>query len=79
MGEIDASVEKCAHGEFSGLGETRAAGQGQFDYVTQNYRRSVSRDFDDVIGGVGMGFGEVGDDNFVDALVWLVWRGRPRP
>ncbi len=39
--------------------------------------------FDDVVGGVGVRFGEVGDDNLVDALTLTlgasVWSGRPHP
>ena len=57
-------------------------GEREFNDVAQNDRRSVRGDFDDVVSGVGMRLGEVGDDDFVDALVvWCgpVWRGRPRP
>ncbi len=39
----------------------------------KNHRRAVGGDFDDVVGGVGVGFGEVGDDDFVDA--GLGWAG----
>jgi hypothetical protein len=35
--------------------------------MPENYRRSVSRDFDDVVGSVGVRFREVGDNNFVNA------------
>jgi hypothetical protein len=28
----------------------------------------VGGDFDDVVGGVGVRFGEVGDDDFIDAI-----------
>ena len=39
----------------------------------EHNRRTVGGDLDDVVGGVGMGLGEVSDDDFVDAL--LVWHG----
>jgi len=67
LGQVEASVEKGAHGEFSGLGETGAAGEREFDDVAEDYRRAVGGDFYDVVGGVGVGLGEVGDYDFVDA------------
>ena len=71
LGEIDASVEKSPHGELARFGQACAAGQSQFDDVAQDYRRTVSGNFDDVVCGVGMGLGEVGDDHFVDRSVSL--------
>ena len=68
LGQIDAAVEEGAHGEFAGLGEARAARQRQLDYVAQDDGRAVAGDFDDVVGGVGVRLGEVGDDDFVDAV-----------
>ena len=68
LGEIDASVEKGAHGEFAGLGQACAPSQSQLDHVAQDHGRTVGGDFDDVIGGVGMRLGKVGDNDFVDAL-----------
>jgi len=74
LGEIDASVEERTHGEFAWLRQACAAGQGQLHNVAQDDGCTVGRDLDDVIGGVGMRLGEVGDDHFVDAM--RVWRGR---
>ena len=48
----------------------RAAGYGELDDVTQNHGRSVRRNFNNVVGSIGVRFGEVGDDDFVDPLVW---------
>ena len=67
LGEIDAAVEEGAHGELAGLGEARSGGDAQLDDVPEHDRRAVGGDLDDVVGGVGMGLGEVGDDDFVDA------------
>src|ERR1019366_7141848 len=67
LGQVEAAVEEGAHGKFSGLGQAGALGQGEFDYVAQDYGGAVGGDFDDVVGGVGVGLGEVGDYDFVDA------------
>src|SRR5713101_4033760 len=69
LGKVEASVEKGSHGEFTGLGETGAAGKREFDDVAEDDGRPVSGDFDDVVGGVGVGLSEVGDYDFVDAGV----------
>jgi len=45
----------------------------------QDHRRAVGRDFDDVIGGIGMRLGEVSDDHFVDAPLVSVWSRATRP
>ncbi len=71
LGEIEAAVEEGAHSEFAGFGETRAAGECEFDDVTEYDGRAVGRDFNDVVGGVGMGLLEIGDDDFVDAAADL--------
>ena len=55
LGEIEASVEEGAHGELAGFGEARAAGERQFDDMAKNDGRAVGGDFDDVVGGVGVG------------------------
>ena len=68
LGEVDASVEEGAHGELARLGKARAAGESEFDDVAEDDGRSVGGDFDDVVSGVGMRLGEIGDDDFVDAL-----------
>src|SRR5579872_2111874 len=66
--QIDAAVEKSAHGELARFGKPRSCGQAHLDNVSQYDRRPVRADFYDVVGGVGMWFGEVGDDDFVDTL-----------
>ena len=58
LSQIDASIEKSAHGEFAGLGEAGAAGERKFDDVAQNDGRAVGGDFYDVVGRVGVGLGE---------------------
>src|ERR1700722_367244 len=83
LGEVDASVEEGAHGELARFGKARAAGHCQFDYVMQDCGRSVGGDFYDVVGCVGVGFGEVSDNHFVDAtcralLGWTTGGGCPR-
>ena len=77
--EIDAAVEKGAHGELAGLGQARAGGHAQFDDVPQDDRRSVGGNLDDVVGGVGMRLGEIGDDDFVDAVALVQTRREPHP
>jgi hypothetical protein len=66
--QVDASVEESAHSEFARLGQACASGEGKVDDVAQNNGRSVGGDFDNVVGRVGVGFGKVGNDNFVDAI-----------
>ena len=70
LGEVEASVEEGAHGEFAGFGEAGAAGEREFDDVAQDDGRAVGGDFDDVVGGVGVRLLEVSDDDFVDAGGW---------
>jgi len=69
LGQINAAIQQAAHGELSGLGETRASGKRKLHNVTQNHGRTVRGDFDDVVGRVGVGRGEVGDNHFVNASV----------
>jgi hypothetical protein len=65
-------------------------GQGEFDYVAEDYGGTVGGDFYDVVGRVGVGLGEVGDYDLVDAggsfgrvissdalLRWTAGRGCP--
>ena len=68
LGEIDAAVQEGAHGEFAGLSQARSGCQRQLDDASQNYWRAVGGDFDDVVSGIGMRFGEVGHNDFVDAI-----------
>ena len=56
--EIDASVEEGAHGELAGLGEARSASECHLDHVTEDDGRTVTGNFDHVVGGVGMWLGE---------------------
>ena len=74
LGQVDAAVQKSAHRELAGFGGARSCCDAQFHDVAQDDRRSVGRDFNDIVGRVGMGLGEVSHDNFVDALS-AVWRG----
>ncbi len=67
LGQIDAAVEKRAHGELAGLGKPRAGRDAKLHDVSQYNRRAVRRDLDDVVGGVRVRFGEVSDHHFVDA------------
>ncbi len=67
--EVDAAVEKGAHSELAGLGEARPSGDAEFDDVAQHDWRAVGGDLNDVVGCVGVGLGEVGDDDFIDALL----------
>ncbi len=66
--QIDAAVEKGAHGEFARLGQPRAAREGHLHNMAQNDRRAVARNLDHVVGGVGMRLGEEGDDNLVETF-----------
>ena len=66
--QVDAPVEKGAHGELAGLGQASTRSHAQFDDVPQHNRRSMGGDFDHVVGRVGMWLGKEGDDDFVDAL-----------
>ena len=65
--KVDSPVQKGAHGELAGLRESRATSHCEFHNVPKNHGRPVGGDFDNVVGGVGIRFGEVGDDNFIDA------------
>ena len=68
LGEIDAAVEEGAHGELAGLGEARSASQRHLHHVPQDDGRAVTGDLDYVVGGVRVRLGEIGDDDFVDAV-----------
>jgi carbonic anhydrase len=81
LGEIDASIQEGSHGKFAWLGEPRPCSDAEFDDVAKHNRRTVSGNFDDVVGGVGVRFGEVGYDDFIDAcralLGWTAGGGCP--
>ena len=66
--QIDAAVEESAHGEFAGFGQSCAARQRHLHNMAQNNRRTVTRDLDHVVGGIGMRLSEEDDDNFVEPL-----------
>ena len=69
---IKPSIQEGAHGEFAGFGEPGTGSEAEFDNVAQDDGGSVGGNFYDVVSGVGVGTGEVGGDNFVNAL----WVGR---
>ena len=52
LSEIDASLEEGAHGKFARFSDASAARQSKLNNVTQNHRRTVSRDFNDVVRSV---------------------------
>jgi hypothetical protein len=66
--EVELAGEKRALGEFARLGETRAEIEGAAQQQVQNDGRAVRGDFDEIVGGVGVGRGKIGDDGFVDLL-----------
>ena len=41
LGKIDAAIEKCAHGELSGLSQPRPRAHAHLDNMPQHHRRSV--------------------------------------
>jgi hypothetical protein len=77
LGKVDPPIQKGAHCELARLGQARAARESELDDVPQNDRGAVRRDLDDVIRGVGMWFGKVGDDDFVNAPVRPGHSSRP--
>ena len=54
--QINAAIEKRAHGELARLGQSGTLGERNLHDVAQDDRRPVRRDFDNVIGGVGVWF-----------------------
>src|ERR1700674_3911480 len=64
--EIEASVEKRTHGEFTWLGKASAASESKLNNMAQNHGRAVGGDFDDVVGRVGVGLSKVGNNDFVN-------------
>src|SRR5271157_4266402 len=71
--EINAAIEKSAHGELTGFCQPRATRESILDDVAKDDRRTVARNLDHVVGGVRVRLGEEGDDNLVEALAgrWL--------
>ena len=51
LGQIDAAVEKCAAGEFAGLGKARAGGDGDRDDAADNELAAMALDFGDILAG----------------------------
>ena len=51
LGEIDAAVEKCAAGEFAGLGQARAGVEGERHDAAHDEGAAVALDFGDVLAG----------------------------
>jgi hypothetical protein len=66
LGEVDAAGEEGALGELAGFGEAGAAGTALADDVFEQDGRAVGGDLDQVFGGVGVGRGEEGGDDFVE-------------
>ena len=64
--QIDAAIQKSAHGEFPRLREPRPGGDAKLDNVAKYHRRTVGRDFNDVVCRVRMRLGKIGYDHFVD-------------
>jgi hypothetical protein len=70
LGKIDPAIQKCSHRELAGLGESRTASRCELDNMPQNDGRSMSGDFDHVIGRIRMRLGEVSYDHFVDTAAF---------
>ena len=68
LGEVEPAGEKGALGEFAGLGQPRAQIERAAKQQFQHDRRSMRGNLDEILGGVGVGSGEEGDQRFVDAL-----------
>ena len=77
LGEIDAAIEKRAHGELARLGEARPRSNAHLDDMPKHHRRAMCRDLDDVVRRIGMRFREVSDDDFVDACRDIRFGFRP--
>jgi len=77
LSEIDAAIEEGAHSELSGFGEARSSGDAKLDDVTEHDRGAVRSDLDNVVGSVGMRFGEKSNHDFVDTR--FVWGGHSCP
>jgi hypothetical protein len=72
LGEVDASVNEGAEGEFAGFGEAGSGADGAVKAVAEDDRGAMARDLDDIFGGIGAGRGEEGNDYFVYGLTGLV-------
>ena len=55
MGEIEAAGEEGSLGEFAGFGEAGSGAKALADEEIEENRGAVGGDFDDVLGGVGVG------------------------
>src|SRR5579872_6699115 len=66
--EIDASMQKAAHGELAGFSHARSARQSLLHQILENDGRSVRRNLDHVLSCVRVGLLEESGDHFVDTL-----------
>ena len=74
LGQIDASVQERPRGEFARLRQSRPARHAHLDHVLQHHWRSVRRNLNHVVRGVGMRPGEVSDHDFVNARRCRYWQ-----
>jgi hypothetical protein len=72
LGEVDASGEEGSLGELAGFGEAGSGCEGAAEEIVEQDGGAVGGDLDDVVGGVGVGGGEEGDDGFVEGLTVVV-------
>jgi hypothetical protein len=77
LGQVEPAIKEGPHGKFTRLSQPRAARESQLDNMPQYDGRSMSGDFNDVVGCIRVRLPKVSDDNFVNAL--FVWRRRPFP
>ena len=72
LGEVEAAGKEGSLGEFAGFGEACAGGDALAEEVVEEDGGAVGGDFDDVFGGVGVGFFEEGDYGFVEGFAGCV-------
>src|SRR5258706_1143114 len=70
--EIEAAGEEGSLGEFAGFGKAGAGGEALAEEVVKEDGGAVGGDFDEVFGGVGVGFLEVGNDGFVEPFSCVI-------
>jgi len=64
--EVDAAVEECAAGEFSGFGEPASTLEQRLQQVTHHNRAAVAGKLDHILHGEGGGRAEEESDDFVN-------------